>query len=96
MASEKSPMADRNSTSALTPASAPTDVTIQRSRCQIHSPSGRASWTDSPASTFAAIVGRRAASVAGLPRSRTLMPAVCLGCVTDHVWSVEEIVALLA
>jgi hypothetical protein len=34
MASEKSPMADRNSTSALTFASAPTDVTIQRSRCQ--------------------------------------------------------------
>ena len=43
------------------------------SRCRTHSSSGCASWTNNPPSTLAAMNGRRAASVAGLPRTRTLI-----------------------
>jgi hypothetical protein len=71
--SAKSPMADRNNTSAWTPADAPIVATRPESRCQIHSPSDRASGTDNPASTPVAITGRRAANAAGLPRRRTRM-----------------------
>ena len=71
--SEKIPSADRNKTSAVTPASAPTVTVKPSSRRRTHSSSGRASWTSNLASTSAAMTGRRAASGAGLPRTRTLI-----------------------
>jgi hypothetical protein len=71
--SEKIPNAERNRTSAVTTAHTPAVMIRCISRCRIHSLSGCASRTSNPASTVAAITGRRAASVAGLPRTRTLI-----------------------
>ena len=71
--SEKIPSADRNKTSEVTPASAPACTLKLHLPPRIHSSSGRASWTCNLASTSAAMTGRRAASGAGLPRTRTLI-----------------------
>ncbi len=71
--SEKIPNADRNRTSKVTPVSAPACMVKLISRSRIHSSSGRASWTCNLASTSAASTGRRDASAAGLPRTRTLI-----------------------